>query len=156
MAPFIVVVAALGIALVPAAALAETLYKLVDKNGKVTYAQEKPKHFDGQVIEVHIDPNANKATLPKFTPAPPPPPAASAKAAPGKDPVAQARARVDAARKAYENARDNPGEGEVQRIGKVGGGTRPVLTPEYQQRLTRLEAELKEAEEDLRKLQGGR
>lgn len=155
MAPFVIVLAALAVMLVPATALAETLYKLIDKNGKVTYAQEKPKYFDGQVIEVHIDPNANKATLPKFTPAPPPP-AASAKAAPGKDPVAQARARVDAARKAYENARDNPGEGEVQRIGKVGGGTRPVLTPEYEQRLARLESELKQAEEDLRKLQGGR
>ena len=155
MARLIVALAALATAMVPATALAETLYKLVDKNGKVTYAQEKPKYFDGQVIEVHIDPNANKATLPKYTPAPRPP-AASAKVAPGKDPVEQARARVDAARKAYENARDNPVEGEVQRIGKVGGGTRPVFTPEYQQRLVRLEAELKEAEEDLRKQQGGR
>ena len=155
MARLNIVVASLAVALLPAGALAQTLYKLIDKNGKVTYAQEKPKYFDGQVIEVHIDPNANKATLPKFTPAPPPP-AASAKAAPGKDPVAQARARVDAARQAYENARDNPSEGEVQRIGKVGGGTRPVLSAEYQQRLARLEGELKEAEEDLRKLQGGR
>jgi hypothetical protein len=148
----IVVLACLAIA-VPAAALAETLYKLIDKNGKVTYAQEKPKYFDGEVVEVRIDPNANKATLPKYTP---PPPAPNAKAAAGKDPLAQARARVDAARKAYENARDNPAEGEVQRIGKVGGGTRPVPSPEYEQRLARLEAELKEAEQDLRKLQAGR
>lgn len=142
---------AVALAVLPAAALAETLYKLIDKNGKVTYVQERPKHFDGQVIAVEIDPNANKATLPKYTPAP-----AAAKAAPGKDPVALARARVDAARKAYENARDNPAEGEVQRMGKVGGGTRPVQSEAYQQRLAQLESELKQAEADLRKLQDGR
>lgn len=135
----------------PATVLAETLYKLVDKNGKVTYVQEKPKYFDGQVIAIEIDPNANKATLPKYTPPP-----AAAKAAPGKDPVALAQARVEAARKAYEEARDNPGEGDVQRMGKVGGGTRPVQSEGYKQRLAQLESELKQAEADLRKLQGGR
>src|ERR1700733_2938822 len=61
----------LQIALAAAAGLlafhasAEVLYKLIDKNGKVTYSEEKPKSFDGQVIRIDIDPNANTATLPK-------------------------------------------------------------------------------------------
>lgn len=147
---------ALLVAAAPAAVLAETLYKLIDKNGKVTYVQEKPKYFDGQVIAVEIDPNANKATLPKYAPPAPPVPAPAAKAAPQANSLAQARARVEDARKAYEEARDNPGPGDVQRMGKVGGGTRPVQSEEYQQRLARLEAELKQAEADLGKLQGGR
>ena len=139
-------------ALLPVAAAAETLYKLVDKKGRVTYVQEKPRDFDGEVIPIQIDPNANKATLPKFTPPPPAPPAGAA----SRDPVAQARARVDAARRAYEDARDNPAEADVQRMGIKGGGTRPVFSEEYLQRLARLENELMQAEADLRKLQGGR
>ena len=58
-------------ALFSAAAAAETLYKLIDKNGKVTYSEEKPRSFDGQVIRLDIDPNANTATLEK--PQPPAP-----------------------------------------------------------------------------------
>jgi hypothetical protein len=136
------------------AAYAETLYKLIDKKGKVTYAQEKPKDFDGQVIPLDIDLKANTATLPKFTPPPPPPkPQPGAKAS---DPVAQARARVDDARRALERARDNPGPDDVRRVGNVGGGTRPVFSDAYLQRLASLEADLKEAQDDLRKLERGR
>ena len=58
--------AMLGVALTGAQwALAQTLYKLIDKNGKITYSEEKPKNFDGQVIPMNIDPNANTATMPK-------------------------------------------------------------------------------------------
>src|SRR5690348_16979476 len=53
--------ASMLIAGLPAAA--QTVYKLIDKNGKVTYAEEKPKSFDGKVIRMDIDPNANKADL---------------------------------------------------------------------------------------------
>jgi hypothetical protein len=133
------------------AASAETLYKLVDKKGKVTYAQEKPKDFDGQVIPLDIDLKANTATLPKFTP--PPKPAQGAKAG---DPLAEARARVESARRALESARDNPGPEDVRRVGNVGGGTRPVFSDTYLQRLATLEAELKQAEDNLRKLERGR
>ena len=139
-----------------APAAAETLYKLIDRKGKVTYVQERPKDFDGEVIAIEIDPKANTATLPKFTPRAEP---ATAKPAPAKtheDRVAQARARVEAAQKALANARDNPGEGDIQRLGIVGGGTRPVLSPEYQKRLVDLEREVKEAEEALSKLERGR
>src|SRR5258708_34772117 len=59
------IVFAAAAALLAAQASAEVLYKLIDKNGKVTYSEEKPKNFDGQVIRLDIDPNANTATMPK-------------------------------------------------------------------------------------------
>ena len=144
---------ALALATGGGSACAETLYKLIDKKGRVTYTQDKPKDFDGQVIPVEIDMNANKATLPKFTP--PPPPAAKT-AAPSRDSLALARQRVESARAAYESARNNPGDSDATYIGHKSGGTRRVFTEEYLQRLARLENELKDAEDDLRKLQGGR
>ena len=41
-------------------ALAQTLYKLVDKNGKVTYSESAPRpgEFDGTVTRIEIDANA--------------------------------------------------------------------------------------------------
>jgi len=56
----------------PLAADAKTLYKLVDKNGKVTYVDQVPKGFDGQVTEIAIDAPATPAANP-----PPPVPRAS-------------------------------------------------------------------------------
>jgi hypothetical protein len=157
MHPLAPAIAAAFAATLAAPAAAETLYKLIDRKGKVTYVQERPKDFDGEVIAIEIDPKANTATLPKFTPRAEPAPARPA--APAKtheERVAQARARVEAAQKALANARDNPGEGDIQRLGIVGGGTRPVLSPEYEKRLADLERDVKEAEEALRKLERGR
>jgi len=151
----LVIAIALAWATAAQSASAETLYKLVDKKGRVTYTQEKPKDFDGEVIPVEIDMNANKATLPKFTPAPAPAVAPKSGAA-SRDSVALARARVEAARRAYDDARNNPSDADATYIGNKGGGTRRVFTEEYLQRLARLENELKDAEADLRKLQGGR
>ena len=48
-----------------ATASAETIYKLIDRNGQVTYSEAPPKSFDGQVIRMNLDPNANTATLSK-------------------------------------------------------------------------------------------
>ena len=143
---------AFALATFAGAAGAETLYKLIDKQGRVTYTQDKPKDFDGQVVPVEIDMNANKATLPKFTP----PPAPAKQAAPSRDAVAAARQRASSARAAYEDARNNPGDADATYIGNKGGGTRRVFTEEYMQRLARLENEMRDAEADLRKLQGGR
>ncbi len=150
----------IAIAIAAALALpagAETLYKLIDKNGKVTYSEEKPKSFDGQVIRIDIDTNANTATLPK---PPPAPPAGGPNRAKSEDPqvkrdkqedrVRIAREKVEAARKALEDAQNSPGEGEITFIGKVGGGARPVPTESYQARLLQLEKKLKMAEEELR------
>ena len=139
-------------------AAAQTLYKLIDKNGKVTYSESAPKNYDGQVIRIDIDPNANTATLPK---APPPKtePAARARAAGSAarevSPLQAARDRLESAKRALADARDNPRPDEVTWVGKVGGGARPVFTESYQQRVERLELEVKNAEEDLRRAERG-
>jgi len=91
------VLCALGLAL---AADAKTLYKLVEKNGKVSYVDKVPKGFDGEVTEIIMDapptPNANPP------PAPPAPPRAPATAVQeGKRDInterKEARARLEAA-----------------------------------------------------------
>ena len=147
-------VAAVALAFALPAAHAQTLYKLIDKNGKVTYAEKPPKDYEGQVIPLTIDPNANTATLPKAG-TPPPPPSQFARPPDTSDRVKAARERVEAARKALEDARENPKEGEVAFIGKKGGGARPQQSEEYTKRLTDLERAVKEAEEDLKRAERG-
>ena len=153
----IAIVAAIAAAIAAQDACAETLYKLIDRKGKVTYVEKPPKDFDGQVIRIEIDPKANTATFPK----PPPAKAAEApkKAAPAKAPsmedrIGAARARVEAAKQALADAQANPRDGEIRFIGNVGGGTRPVPTPEYEARLEALERDVREAEEELRRAEG--
>ena len=143
-------------ALLALPAAAQTLYKLIDKNGKVTYSESAPKNYDGQVIRIDIDPNANTATLPKPAPARPEPAARGrpADASTQVSPLQAARERLEAAKRALADARDNPRPDEVQWVGKVGGGARPVFSESYQQRVERLELEVKNAEEDLRRAEG--
>lgn len=139
-------------------AAAQTLYKLIDKKGKVTYSESPPKDFDGQVIRMDIDPKANTATLPR-------PGAARGETeaekiirrptpTAGDGGVQAARDKLEAARNALQDARDNPREGEVQRMGTKSGFTRPVPTEEYQKRIAGLEQNVKKAEEDLRVAEG--
>ena len=135
-------------------AAAQTLYKLIDKNGKVTYSESPPKEFDGKVIRMDIDPKANTATLPKpSADAPAPRPAAGSSSPAGGDKVQAAREKLDAARKALQDAQDNPREDEVQRVGNKGGFTRPVPTEAYTQRLAVLEEAVRKAEQELRDAQ---
>ena len=159
---FAVIVAA---GLFCAASSAETLYKLIDKNGKVTYSGEKPREFDGQVIRIDIDPNANTATLEK-----PPPPATSGEGAPrarrgeGGSPakvdkeaqLAQARERLERAQQALQDAKDNPREGDLTIIGNAGGGVRMVPSEAYRQRLEKLESAVRVAREELERVELGR
>jgi hypothetical protein len=142
--------AAAALALAQPAA-AQTLYKLIDKNGKVTYSDSPPKDFDGKVVPVEIDPNRNRATI--LPPGTASDVLSSDKAQARGDADArlkQAQARLEAARKELAFARDNPREGEVERIGNVGGGARPVPTEAYERRLAGLEKAVKDAEEELR------
>jgi hypothetical protein len=123
-----------------------TLYKLVDKNGKVTYSEEKPKSFDGKVIVIEVDPNRNTATLPKYE--------ETVRAKPKADKSAGGRTdelkdRVAQRKAALAEALANPGEDDVGRMGTVGGRARPVPTDAYLKRLAELERSVKEAEDDL-------
>jgi hypothetical protein len=130
--------------------LAQTLYKLVDKNGKVTYSESKPKpgEFDGEVIEMNIDKKANTATMPKFTPSPAP---ASSSSSGRSASVDAARERLEAAKKALAQAQENPTSEELRFIANKGGGTRPVPSDEYKAKLEKLEADVKAAEEEVRR-----
>ena len=136
-----------------AAAQAQTLYKLIDKNGKVTYSESAPKpgEFDGQVIRIDMDPNRNTATLPQPSRSPSPEATGSQRA---DAPTKTAQEKLDAARKALAQAQENPGEDEVRWIGNKGGGTRSVPTEAYQARLDKLAADVKAAEEELRRAEG--
>jgi hypothetical protein len=135
-------------------AFAQTLYKLIGKDGKITYSESPPKNFDGKVIRLDVDPNANTATLPKGSALRED--GAGAKAASADDAVRGARSRLESAKKALADARENPGEGDVSRVGNKGGGTRPQPTEVYQRRLQQLEKDVKDAEEELQKAQRGR
>jgi hypothetical protein len=47
----------------------QTLYKLVDKTGKVTYVDKVPRGFDGEVTPIAIDPATNAASPARAAPA---------------------------------------------------------------------------------------
>lgn len=132
------------------AASGQTLYKLVDRNGKVTYTQEEPKGFDGTVTRIEVDPNANRATLPKYTPPVATPPAAG-KSGGGKARAETPQERLERARRELADAVANPGPDDITRVGNVGGGTRPVATEAYLKRLAALEQAVKDAEEEVRR-----
>ena len=140
-------------------AASQTVYKLIDRSGKVTYVQEPPKDFDGQVIRIDIDPNANKATLnvPK-APAAQPNRELSTPVPPSKGPsreqqLEDARQKLEDAKQALADARDNPREEDMRFIGNAGGGVRRVPTEAYQQRLDALERAVKEAEDEVHRLE---
>ena len=152
--------AALAFALSSADGAAQTtLYKLVDKNGKVTYSEKPPKDYDGKVIPLHIDPKANTATLPTLPRAAPP--AATQRsqerqAPPAGARLAMAQEKLEAARRALAAAEENPRDDEVRWIGNKGGGVRRVPTEAYARRLEALQQAVAEAEEDVRKAEQAR
>ena len=135
-----------------AAASAQTLYKLIDKNGKITYSESQPKpgEFDGQVVPMNIDPNANRATLPK--------PAegafkSDANALPPRE-VLEARNKLAIAQRKLAEARNNPSEGDMIRQGSVGGaGARLVPSEGYTQRLADLEKDVQTAQEEVQRVE---
>jgi hypothetical protein len=121
-------------ALVPGAAHAATFYKWTDNDGVVHYGDAPPKGFKGEVTRVDVDPGS------RTVPAPPPPPGAApeSREAPKPAPdlleqrratrdrleanLAQARARLDVARKALAEAGE-PQDDEWQTT--VGGPPGP-------------------------------
>jgi len=147
--PVLLLACAASAAILSLPAAAQTLYKLIDKNGKVTYAEKPPKDFDGKVIRIDVDPNANTATLPKPTGPLVDPGRAASEAG-----VKAAQEKLEAAKKAYQQALDHPGDGDVAYIGNKGGGTRAVPTEEYAKRLATLEKAVKDAEEEVKRAGG--
>ena len=119
----------LAVALATLPALAQTLYKWIDAEGRVQYSDKPPKGFKGEVTR--IDPEVEKNTLPPAVPAP------QGKAAPGAEPtkpaarsedpaakrratrarlearLTKARANVASAKKALEES-ESPGDDERQ------------------------------------------
>lgn len=135
--------AAAALALVLGAALsataaAQTLYKLVGRDGRVTYTDTLPKGYDGEVTRIEMDPSP-----------PPPPPAPTAKTAaeparkaagPGvgekrrkaredlERRLQAAQARLDAARKARA-AGEAPAQDDMQVVQRRYAPLRSGETP---------------------------
>ncbi|HEX4781857.1 MAG TPA: DUF4124 domain-containing protein [Usitatibacter sp.] len=131
-------------------ASAQTVYKLIDRNGKVTYSEEEPKHFDGQVIRIDVNPNANTAILPKPSPITESENKKRAATAKKEQDVEDLQKKLDDARTALKDAQDHPGDEDVSRVGTKNGFTRAVPTEDYQKKLAKLEDDVKKAEEALR------
>jgi len=143
------------------AASAQTVYKLIDRNGKITYSEEKPKNFDGEVIQIDIDPNANRATMPKGTAdeaAAMRKQAADDKqrkaAAAKKGDLDDALLKLDDARKALKEAQDHPSDDDVQYFGNKTGGVRVVPSDSYQKKIAKLTDDVKRAEDAVRNAGG--
>jgi exonuclease VII small subunit len=141
--------------LVAGHAAAQTLYKLIDKNGKVTYVDTPPKDFDGKVVPVQVDTKRNSATI--TTPGTREAVRSFDEKAAASDQAAarlkSAQEKLEAAKKNLAFARENPQAGEVARMGNAGGGTRPVPTPDYEKRLAELERSVKDAEDEVKQAQ---
>jgi hypothetical protein len=143
------------LAALPAAADSQTVYKLIDKKGKVTYAEKAPKNYEGQVIRMEIDLKANTAILPKPGQAPAAFPTLTlspqeVRRIDADLRLARAEEALEAAKKALKDGQE-PSEDEVLRLGKVGGGTRPVFTEAYQNRIKALEEDVKNSEAEVEK-----
>jgi hypothetical protein len=172
----------LAMALLPAApAYAQVLYKLIDRQGRVTYSDREPKNYEGTVTRIEQDatPTAVPATKPVE-------PALRKDAVPGMSEVRrdtrealdrkvrEAQARVDAARKAKAEG-ESPRAEELQTVqhrypplrrgeapprancfqaedpSGVATLNCPTQVPQesYYERRSKLDAELRKAEEEL-------
>ena len=130
----------------------QVVWKLVDKKGKITYADKAPpKEYDGKVTRIEVDLKANRATLVNVGESSPPVllplTAPEMKRVKAEAELAQAAEKLEAAKKAREAANE-PTPEETQWMGKKGGGARPVPTEAYHERVKKLDAALKAAEED--------
>jgi hypothetical protein len=147
-----------GLALGFTSVMAEVLYKLVDKNGKVAYSQSVPADFGGQVVRLEIDstmntaPSAPTGKADKGVPAETENERIIRRRPPNNDDAIQAaRLKVQAAQAAFDNARDNPTPEDWQNT--INGRRYPK--PEYGARLAQLEQDVKLAEEALHTVERG-
>jgi hypothetical protein len=136
----------------------QTIYKIIGKDGKVTYSSEPPPG-DAKATKVDIAPG-NTAVAPKAGPREETEyeKVIRRKPAPsGNDgAVRQARDRLEAARKALENARESVDPEDWTYTNRPGVGPRRFPRPDYTARLERLEADVKSAEEAVAEAERGR
>lgn len=163
MKKFVPTVACVSALLLSSAVLAQgtqVIWKLVDKRGRVTYADQPPKEFDGTVtrLEVPID---SPALQPSPTGRTAQGGATAPAAAPGGRPSAElaadltkARARLEEARKALDAGKE-PGPDDVVWVGRKGGGARPEISDAYAARVKKLEDAVRVAEEEVDRLERG-
>lgn len=145
----------------------QVLWKLVDKKGRVTYADQPPKDFDGVATRIEVPLDARSAPAPSTTaPAPsagaprptgagpagaPVAGGAAPSAAPSPD-LLKARAKLEEARKAYESGKE-PGPEDVVWVGRKGGGARPEISESYAARVRKLEDAVRAAEDEVQRLE---
>ena len=148
----IALAAALAATLVGAEPDKQVVWKLIDKKGKVTYADKAPpKGYEGKVTRIEVDLSANTAILVNVGESSPPVrlplTAPELKRVRADAELARARDNFEAAKKAREDGKE-PMPEEIQWIGKVGGGARPVPTDAYHARIKGLDDAVKAAEEE--------
>lgn len=103
--------AALAQAQAPSPPPAQVLYKLIAKDGKITYSDHAPKNFDGQVIRLEPDTGSN--VIPSNRP-----PARAPSATTGSSYGADRTANREALQKALRAAQD---KAEAARQAKADG-----------------------------------
>jgi hypothetical protein len=135
----------------------QVVFKLVDRKGKVTYADKAPpKEFDGKVTRIEVDLKANTATLAgvgeSTAPVKLPLTAPELKRVRADAELARARENLEAAKKAREDGKE-PTEDETQWVGKKGGGARPVPTEAFHARIKALDEAVKAAEAEFDRAQ---
>lgn len=135
----------------------QVVWKLVDKKGKITYADKAPpKEYEGKVTRIEIDLNANRATLTTLGESSPPVQlplsAPELKRVKADAELARARERLEEAQKALADGKE-PTPDETQWVGKAGGGARPVPTEKYHARIKSLEDAVKAATAELDRAQ---
>jgi hypothetical protein len=143
-------------------ALAVTVYKLTDNDGRITYSNEPPRSFSGTVVTLDIEATAaavGAAEIPGVVPA------ARTRSenekiirgpsGPGDySEIRLAEARLDEALKALEYARDNSSPDDwIYFVRNPRGKTRGP-TPEYAERLERLDQSVKDAQTNLAEAEG--
>lgn len=135
------------------AVTAQTIYKQVDKDGKVTYT-DKPPSKEQAAQKVDIDTERNIAKPLGSRPVQAKESAdkqlkrrADSDAAFEKD-VAQARAKLDLAKEELTNGKE-PQEEDWKTVGAQAGKPARILNEAYFDRIKQLEAAVKQAEEEL-------
>jgi hypothetical protein len=142
--------ALLALALGAGAQDKQVIWKLVDKAGKISYADKAPpKDYPGKVTRIEVDLKANIATLVTVGES------SGSEVRKLSEPelvrvkteaeLARAIARLDEAKRARKEG-EEPLPEEVEFIGKKGGGARPVPTQAYHDRIKALDEGVKAAQ----------